>query len=389
MTLRGEVRLRSVEPIRALLDRRHVELADDLRMRAQAIESRSEALDDDTARREARALLTLMAGERLYEPIRTGDIRALCVTREIVGAASPLADAVLALQALGGTPIAQAGSEAQRSKWLDAICSGRAMAAFAMTEPGAGSDVAAIGTSARRDGSGWIIDGDKHLISNAGIADMYVVFATTTAGAGHRGLSAFVVPADTPGLTFAGPQVLAAPHPIGRIRFESCRVPADALLGPIDGGFKVGMMALDALRPTVGAAACGMAARALVETLAHATSRQQFGAPLASFQITREKIGRLATELEAARLLVYRAAGRRDTQHGRITLEAAMAKSFATEAAQRIIDEAVQIAGGVGVLVGHPVERLYRAVRALRIYEGTTEIQRLIIADQLLESVDD
>ena len=389
MTLRGELRLRGVEAIRPLLDARHVELASHVSACAEVLGARGEAHDDDTARREARTLLTLMADDRLYEPVRSGDARALCLTREIVAAANPLADAVLALQALGGTPIALAGTDAQRARWLDAICSGRAMAAFAMTEPDAGSDVAAMRTSARRDGSGWVIDGDKHLISNAGIADIYVVFAVTTAGAGHRGLSAFLVPADTPGLVFAGPQLLAAPHPLGRIRFESCHVPSDALVGNVDGGFKVGMMALDALRPSVGAAACGMAARALVVALAHAVSRKQFGAPLASFQLIREKIGRLATDLEAARLLVYRAAWCRDSQPGRITLEAAMAKSFATEAAQRIVDEAVQIAGGIGVLVGHPVERLYRAVRALRIYEGTTEIQRLVIADLLLAHVDD
>jgi len=389
VTLRGEVRLRGIEAIRALLEPRHVELADRVTACAGALGSRAEARDDGEARREARTLLTLMAGERLYEPIRSGDIRALCLMREVVAAADPLADAVFALQALGGTPIVMAGTDAQRARWLEAICSGQAMAAFAMTEPDAGSDVAAIRTSARRDGNGWVIDGEKHLISNAGIADIYLVFAVTTAGIGHRGLSAFLVPADTPGVVFAGPQMLSAPHPLGRMRFEACHVPSDALLGERDGGFKLGMMVLDTLRPTVGAAACGMAARALVATLAHATARRQFGAALASFQLIREKIGRLATELEAARLLVYRAAWCRDSQRGRITLEAAMAKSFATEAAQRIVDEAVQIAGGIGVLVGHPVERLYRAVRALRIYEGTTEMQRLIIADQLLKPVDD
>jgi acyl-CoA dehydrogenase len=389
VTLRGEIRLRSIEPIRPLLDARHVELAARVSACAETIGSRGEPLDDTEARCEARALLTLMAAERLYEPIRSGDVRALCLTREIVAAANPLADAVFALQALGGTSIATAGTEAQRARWLEAICSGQAMAAFAMTEPEAGSDVAAMRTSARRDGSGWVIDGDKHLISNAGIADIYVVFAVTTAGGGHPGLSAFLIPADTPGVVFAGPQVLAAPHPLGRIRFESCRVPSNALLGTLDEGFRLGMMVLDALRSTVGAAACGMATRALVATLAHATSRRQFGAPLASFQLIREKIGRLATELEAARLLVYRAAWCHDSLGGRITLEAAMAKSFATEAAQRIVDEAVQIAGGIGVLVGHPVERLYRAVRALRIYEGTTDMQRLIVADQLLKSMED
>jgi acyl-CoA dehydrogenase len=389
VTLRGEVRLRGIEAIRPLLETRHVELVDRVTACAGTIGSRPEARDDNEARREARTLLTLMAGERLYEPIRSGDVRALCLIREVVAAADPLADAVFALQGLGGTAVAVAGTDAQRARWLEAMCRGQAMAAFAMTEPDAGSDVAAIRTSARRDGHGWVIDGEKHLISNAGIADIYVVFAVTTAGTGHRGLSAFLVPAETPGVVFAGPQLLAAPHPLGRMRFESCHVPSDALLGELDGGFRLGMMVLDALRPTVGAAACGMAARALVATLTHATSRRQFGAALASFQLIREKIGRLATELEAARLLVYRAAWCRDSQQGRITLEAAMAKSFATEAAQRIVDEAVQIAGGIGVLVGHPVERLYRAVRALRIYEGTTEMQRLIIADQLLKPVDD
>lgn len=385
MTLGGQARLAGVEPIAPLLDARHAALAAHVRCFAEtSLAPRAEALSDDDARRQARELLPLMADARLYEPIASGDLRALCLTREIVAAASPLADAVIALQALGGTPLVLSGTEAQRARWLDAIVSGRAMAAFAMTEPEAGSDVAAMRTTARRDRDSWVLDGEKHLISNAGIADLYIVFAVTTAGAGSRGITAFLIPANTPGLIFAGPQLLAAPHPLGRIRFESCRVPSDAVLGDIDRGFKLGMTALDRLRPSVGAAACGMAARALIVALEHASSRRQFGQPLASFQIVREKIGRMATELEAARLLVYRAAWRKDSQADRITLEAAMAKSFATEAAQRIVDEALQIAGGIGVLVGHPVERLYRAVRALRIYEGTTEIQRLIIADELL-----
>jgi len=254
-----------------------------------------------------------------------------------------------------------------------------------MTEPEAGSDVAAMQTRARPDGSGWVLEGEKHLISNAGIADLYLVFAVTTPGAGSRGISLFAVPGDADGVVFEGPQVLAAPHPLGRIRLEACHVPGDALLGERDAGFKLGMMTLDRVRPSVGAAACGMAARALVETLQHASTRHQFGEPLASFQLVREKIGRMATELEAARLLVYRAAWEKDHGEARITLEAAMAKSFATEAAQQVIDEAIQVAGGRGVLVGHPVERLYRAVRALRIYEGATEIQRLIIAGELLK----
>jgi alkylation response protein AidB-like acyl-CoA dehydrogenase len=384
VTLRGRARLAGVEPVNAFLDASHIQLAARLTYFAERqLAPRAEALTDDDGRREARALLDLMGAADVYEPIAANDLRALCLTREIVAAASPLADAVLALQALGATPILIAGTDEQRSRWLADIVHGRAMAAFAMSEPQAGSDVAAMRTSARRDGSAWVINGEKHLISNAGIADVYVVFAVTTPGAGSRGITAFLVPANARGLSFAGAQVLSSPHPLGRIRFEHCRVPGDTVIGEVDRGFKLGMMTLDHIRPSVGAAACGMAARALSETLEHASSRTQFGEPLASFQLVREKVGRMATELEAARLLVYRAAWRKDGQAERITLEAAMAKSFATEAAQRIVDEAVQVAGGLGVLVGHPVERLYRAVRALRIYEGTTEIQRLIIAGEL------
>jgi acyl-CoA dehydrogenase len=384
VTLRGRARLAGVEPVNAFLDASHIQLAARLTHFAEKqLTPRAEALTDEDGRREARALLDLMGAADVYEPIAANDLRALCLTREIVAAASPLADAVIALQALGSTPILIAGTDEQRSRWLVDIVHGRAMAAFAMSEPQAGSDVAGMRTSARRDGSAWVLNGEKHLISNAGIADVYVVFAVTTPGAGSRGITAFLVPANARGLSFAGAQVLASPHPLGRIRFEHCRVPGDTVIGEVDRGFKLGMMTLDHIRPSVGAAACGMAARALSETLEHASSRTQFGEPLASFQLVREKVGRMATELEAARLLVYRAAWRRDGQAERITLEAAMAKSFATEAAQRIVDEAVQVAGGLGVLVGHPVERLYRAVRALRIYEGTTEIQRLIIAGEL------
>jgi acyl-CoA dehydrogenase len=279
-----------------------------------------------------------------------------------------------------------AGTDAQRARWLPGICDGRIMAGFAMTEPSAGSDVAALQTTARRDGDGWRIDGEKHLISNAGIADVYVVFARTTADQGSRGISAFLVSSGTPGFTFAGPQLLSAPHPLGRLRFDGCRVPSDALLGELDRGFKLGMMTLDRLRPTVGAAAVGMGARALDEATKHAATRQQFGQPIGGFQLIREKLGRMSTELRASRLLVYHAAWMKDRGADRISVEAAMAKSYATEAAQRIVDEAVQILGGIGVVVGHPVERLYRSVRALRIYEGATEIQRLIVADALIRS---
>jgi acyl-CoA dehydrogenase len=225
----------------------------------------------------------------------------------------------------------------------------------------------------------------KTLISNAGIADLYAVFASTDRAKGSKGISCFLVPADTPGLRFTGPQVLSAPHPLGAIAFESCRVPADALLGTEGRGYALGLATLDRLRPTVAAAACGMAARALSESLAHAKERRQFGKPLAEFQLVQQKLARMATDLAAARLLTYRAAYEKDKGQERITTEAAMAKSFATEMAQRAVDDAVQLIGGRGVLADHPVERLYRAVRALRIYEGTTEIQQLIIAGELLK----
>ena len=386
--LRGVARLRGIEAINAFLEPSHVELAGRLvHFCDTRLANHNEALSDEDARRMARARLRTLGEAGLYRAIGAQDLRAFCVTREQVAYADPLADAVLALQALGGTPFVLAGTEAQRGKWLEQILSGHAMAAFAMSEPEAGSDVAAMRTTARRDGSDWVLEGEKHLISNAGIADVYLVFAVTTPGAGSRGISLFIVPADTPGFVYAGPQELAAPHPLGRVRFDECRLGADAALGEIDRGFKLGMMTLDRVRPSVGAAACGMAARALVEALEHASTRRQFGEALASFQLVREKLGRMASELEAARLLVYRAAWQRDHHDARISLEAAMAKSVATEAAQHIVDEAVQILGGRGVLVGNPVERLYRAVRALRIYEGTTEIQRLIIAGSLLEEL--
>jgi len=272
-----------------------------------------------------------------------------------------------------------------RRRWVSAVVSGAAMASFAMTEPNAGSDVAAIATTAKRDGSGYVLDGSKTLISNGGLADFYTVFASTDRASGNKGLTCFVVPAETPGFRFVRPLVLAAPHPLGEIAFESCRLPADARLGAEGEGFKIGMATLDRLRPTVGAAACGMAQRALAEALQHAVTRRQFGKPLADYQLIQDKLARMATDLAAARLLVYRAVWEKDHGADRVTLEAAMAKSFATEAAQRIVDDAVQILGGSGVLADHPVDRLYRSIRALRIYEGTTEIQHLVIAGQLLK----
>jgi acyl-CoA dehydrogenase len=292
---------------------------------------------------------------------------------------------VFALQGLGVVPILLSGNAAMRERWLAPTLAGQAMAAFAMTEPGAGTDVASLATRARRDGDHYVLDGGKCFISNAGIADYYSVFASTDPAAAGRGISCFVVPADTPGLRFVGPQVLSSPHPLGEIAFEGCRVPAANRLGDDGRGLALGLKTLDRLRATVGAAACGMAARALAEAIAHARARKQFGKPLAEFQLVQEKLARMATELTAARLLVYRAAHAADQGAERVTLEAAMAKLYATEAAQRIVDDAVQVLGGAGVLAAHPVDRLYRSVRALRIYEGTSEVQHLVIAGQLLK----
>ena len=372
--------------VSAFLTEAHVALAARIaEYAAREIAPRPEPADDAAARAQARDLVAGLGGAGWFPPIGSLDLRAACLVREALAAASPLADAVFALQALGTVPILLAGDPKLKDRWVPAVLAGRAMASFAMTEPEAGSDAAAIATSARRDGSGYLLNGTKTLISNAGIADFYTVFASTDPAKGHEGISAFVVAADTAGLRFVRPLVLSAPHPLGEIAFADCRVPASCRLGAEGEGFKLGLATLDRLRATVAAAACGMAARALAEALAHATRRRQFGRTLAEFQLVQEKLARMATDLTAARLLTYRAAWEKDRGAERVTLEAAMAKAFATEAAQRIVDDAVQILGGRGVLASHPVDRLYRAVRALRIYEGTTEIQHLIVARQLLK----
>ncbi len=372
-------------PIRAFLGDTHPDFAARVgEWAARELMPRPEPASDDDARREARGLLAAMGSAGWLEPIRAGDWRACCLAREALAAASPLADAVFALQGLGLVPLLHGADDALKARYVNEAVAGRAMGAFAMTEPDAGTDVAALATTARRDGDHYVLDGRKVFISNAGIADWYNVFATTDASAGGKGIGCFVVPADTPGLQFVRALVLSSPHPLGEIALTGCRVPVSHRLGAEGKGFALGLKTLDRLRPTVGAAACGMAARALAEALAHARTRRQFGKPLAEFQLVQEKLARMATELTAARLLVYRAAYEADHGAARITLEAAMAKSYATEAAQRIVDDAVQILGGAGVLASHPVDRLYRSVRALRIYEGTTEIQHLVIAGQLL-----
>jgi acyl-CoA dehydrogenase len=374
-------------PIIAFLEPRHEAFAKAIGAFAdEKLAARAEPADDAACRIEARTLMTELGTAGWFEPIRERDWRACCLAREALASASPLADAVFALQALGTLPLLLAEEPAMRDRWAADALRGRAMAAFAMTEAQAGSDVGAIATTATLDGNSYRLNGRKTFISNAGIADFYTVFASTDPSAGGKGLSCFVVPAESTGLRFAGAQVLSAPHPLGEIEFDNCRVPASHRLGAEGRGLALGLRTLDLLRATVGAAACGMAARALDEALAHAKRREQFGKPLAEFQLVQEKLARMATDLTAARLLVYRAAHAADRGAERVTLEAAMAKAYATEAAQRIVDDAVQVLGGSGVMASHPVDRLYRAVRALRIYEGTTEIQHLVIAGQLLRN---
>ena len=313
------------------------------------------------------------------------DSRALCVARETLAYHDGLADFAFAMQGLGSGAITLAGTAAQRDRWLPSVARGEAIAAFALSEPGAGSDVAALAMRARREEDAWVLDGCKTWISNGGIADFYCVFARNGDTPGARGISAFVVPADTPGLVVAERIEVISPHPLARLEFSDCRLPLDALLGVEGDGFKLAMRTLDIFRASVAAAALGFARRAVDESVAHARSRRMFGATLADLQLTQAKVGDMAMEIDAAALLTYRAAWLRDVGQARTTKEAAMAKLSATESAQRVIDAAVQLHGGLGVTHGHIVERLYRDIRALRIYEGATEVQKLIIGRELLK----
>jgi acyl-CoA dehydrogenase len=362
-------------------DAHHVELAERLVAAAGAIAEAGAA--DHSGARVAREMGELHGLYHLLLPASgTADVRALCLAREMLGHASPLADAIFAVQGLGSYPILLAGTDAQREALLGRFRSGDLIGAFALTEPEAGSDVASMRTTARRDADAWILDGDKTLISNVGIAGSYVVFANADPAAGRKGITAFHVPADAAGLV-ATPIAMGIDHPIGALALRGCRVGTDAVLGGVGGGFKLAMQTLDTFRVTVGAAAVGMARRALDDSVARVRGRVQFGKPLAEQQIVQSHLADMATELDAARLLVLRAAHARDTGRERVTTEAAMAKLFATEAAQRIIDTAVQLHGGLGVTSGTAVENLYRSIRPLRIYEGTSEIQRLIIGRAL------
>jgi acyl-CoA dehydrogenase len=322
----------------------------------------------------------------------TLDVRTLCLAREILAFRDGLADFAFAMQGLGTGSITLFGSESLKRRYLPAVRDGKAIAAFALSEAEAGSDVAALAMTATPDGDAHVrLDGEKTWISNGGIADHYVVFARTGEAPGAKGLSAFVVDAETPGFSVAERIEVIAPHPLARLKFDSVRVPVLNRLGRAGDGFKVAMATLDIFRATVGAAALGFARRALHETLRHTSERKLFGGSLADLQMTQAAIADGATDVDAAALLVYRAAWTKDvgatgTGTARVTREAAMAKMFATEAAQRVIDRAVQLHGGLGITKGVKVEELYREIRALRIYEGATEVQKIVIAREALKT---
>lgn len=312
------------------------------------------------------------------------DVRTLCLTRETLARRSGLADFVFAMQGLGSGPISLFGTDAQKARWLPGVARGETIAAFALSEPDAGSDVAALSTTARRDGDGWVLDGVKTFISNGGLADRYTVFARTGEGTGAKGLGAFVVDADTPGFEVVERIPLMAPHPLATIRFTNCRIDADRILGQPGEGFRIAMATLDVFRSTVAAAALGFARRAFDEAAARTTARQLFGAPMSDLQLVQASLADMALKIDASALLIYRAAWLKDQGAPRVTREAAMAKLYATDEAQQVIDAAVQLFGGLGVVSGHPVERLYREIRALRIYEGASEVQKIVIARQVL-----
>jgi acyl-CoA dehydrogenase len=361
----------------------HKRLADDLDVWAAGLDAIDHA-DSDAA---CRSLVGQLgnAGWLRYSAVDPADkvpldVRALCLMRETLARHDGLADFAFAMQGLGSGAISLFGTDAQKRAWLPMVRQGRAIAAFALSEPQSGSDVANAKMSAARDGDHFVLNGEKTWISNGGIADFYTVFARTGEGAGARGLSAFLVPADMPGLTVAERLHTIAPHPLARLEFADCRIPANAMIGAPGAGFKVAMSVLDVFRPSVAAAALGLARRALDAALARVSSRHVQGAALFEKQLVQGHIADMALDVDAAALLVYRAAWAKDTGAARISREAAMAKLFSTEQAQQVIDKAVQLHGGDGVRVGETVEQLYRDIRALRIYEGASDVQKIIIA---------
>ncbi|MBB5222326.1 acyl-CoA dehydrogenase [Amaricoccus macauensis] len=367
---------------------RHRALALDLDTWASANLRHVDHADTDAACRELVDMLG-RGGWLLHSAIdpadpRALDVRTLCLIRETLARHDGLADFAFAMQGLGTGAISLFGTPEQQALWLPETRAGRALTAFALTEPQSGSDVAATATTATRDGDGYVLSGEKTWISNGGIADLYVVFARTGEAPGARGLSAFLLPADAPGLVIAERLETIAPHPLARLRFDDIRLPASALIGKAGDGFKIAMSTLDVFRSTVAAAALGFARRALDETLDRATGRQLFGAPLADLQMVQGHIADMALDVDAAALLTYRAAWAKDSGAPRVTREAAMAKLYATDRAQSVIDKAVQLHGGDGVRKGAIVESLYREIRALRIYEGASDVQKVVIARQTL-----
>ena len=314
------------------------------------------------------------------------DTRAICLIRETLARHNGLADFAFAMQGLGSGAISLAGTPEQKQRYLPRVADGSAIAAFALSEPDAGSDVAAMSCAATLDGDHYVLNGEKTWISNGGIADFYVVFVRTGEAAGSRGISAFIVDAGTPGFEIAERIDVIAPHPLARLKFTNCRISVSQRVGAAAEGFKVAMRTLDVFRTSVAAAALGFARRAMDEALHRATTRKMFNGVLADFQLTQAKLAHMATQIDSSALLTYRAAWQRD-QGQNVTREAAMAKMTATENAQFVIDAAVQMWGGMGVVSNHPVERLYREIRSLRIYEGATEVQQLIIGRELLKQV--
>ncbi len=312
------------------------------------------------------------------------DVRSLCIIRETLARYSGLADFAFAMQGLGSGSMSLYGREEVKQKYLPLVRQGKKIAAFALSEPEAGSDVSSMTTTAEDDGDHYIINGTKTWISNGGIADYYTLFCRTGEAPGARGISAIIVDADTPGFEVVDRIDLIAPHPLATIRFNNCRVPKSHLLGEAGTGFKIAMATLDIFRTTVGAAALGFARHALDEAVKRTTTHKLFGAPMTELQITQAKLADMAVDVDASALLIYRSAWTKDTIKGRVTREAAMAKYYATEAAQKVIDSALQMFGGLGVVSGVPVEELYREIRALRIYEGASEVQQVVIARQLL-----
>jgi alkylation response protein AidB-like acyl-CoA dehydrogenase len=336
---------------------------------------------DDTCRALVRQL-----GSAGWLKHAVGDIdtRAVCLIRETLARHSGLADFAFAMQGLGSGAITLFGSAEQKDRYAARAGRGDAIAAFALSEPASGSDAAALACEARASADGYVLNGEKTWISNGGIADFYVVFARTGEAPGAKGITAFIVEPGTEGFDSSDRIDVMAPHPLARLTFRDCRIPAAQRIGDPGQGFKIAMATLDVFRTSVAAAALGFARRALAESVRHATSRQMFGKTLADFQLTQAKLAMMATDIDAAALLTYRAAWQRDRGQP-VTVEAAMAKMVATESAQRIIDDAVQILGALGVVHNHPVERLYREIRPLRIYEGATEVQQLIIARGILK----